>query len=79
MYFEIWVDGERCDDAEIVSVGEGENYLDEAGPGPSLADIDAILRYVQSQFPNGWCIIDGKVCAWNGYVDNRDEGLPTRD
>lgn len=67
-HLEIWIGGKRCDDAVLVTVCEGENYLDEgwAEPGPSLADIDTVLRYVQSQFPNGWRIIDGKVCAADG-------------
>ncbi len=67
-HLEVWVNGKRCDNAEIVTMCEEEYYWDGKDywvePGPSLADIEAILRYVQLQFPNGWRITDGRVCAY---------------
>lgn len=64
-HFEIWIKGVHYDDAEIVSVTEASSHLDEswAEPGPSLKDIEAVFRFVQRQFPDGWRIEDGEVLA----------------
>jgi hypothetical protein len=31
--------------------------------GPDLRTLEAVLRYVQEQFPNGWKVVDEKVVS----------------
>jgi len=62
-----------------VGLAEGEDFIIEAlfhtgvesggckeisgKKGPDLRTLEAVLRYVQSQFPEGWKVVNGKVVS----------------
>ena len=46
--------------ARLIREGDERSSIE---PGPSLEDIDAMMRYIQRQLPDGWRIIDGEVKA----------------
>lgn len=54
----ILINNELVDNAEIVIViGEEQSIM----PGYLLPELEAILRFVQSQFPNGWHFVNNEV------------------
>ena len=48
---------------EVTREANGERWFE---PGPSLADIEAMQRYIQGHFPDGWHIVDGRIRGRDG-------------
>lgn len=48
-------------DVEIVEAHYFDGDFDGMEPSVSLADIEAMQRYIQGQFPLGWRIVNGRV------------------
>lgn len=48
------------EDCQSGDYGLGESWIEE---GPSLDDIEAMMRYIQEQFPRGWRIHRGAVIS----------------
>ena len=57
----LYGDAEGLDIVEETPHPQGDEdrlWLEE---GPSLADIEAMQRYIQKQLPDGWHVVDGRI------------------
>lgn len=59
---EIWVDGKVEPKAEIVYFGnDAEVGFPYYEPGLTLEELDIVLNFIASLYPEGWLIKDGTI------------------
>ena len=69
-WFEVWINKEPIDITKFeIVLGyytgiEAFGHKELGGePGPTLLDIEAMQKYIQKQFPEGWMIKDGEIVS----------------